>query len=334
MNRVRPRFRETILAKTTRRIELLNDDTDHELPATVQDCRGTSRPCPLVSCQFNTYLDASPKTGFLRFNWPGSEPWEVPGGSSCVLDIAEEPRTLEDIGDTMNMTREGARLIAEKAATNFAKAAGPELMGAFREILIDAEARSSIWDQVVPYGDGDGRGRGRGRARDRRRDVDCKGLSPRDLDDVERWGNEMAALLREGRTLREAQEIVHGYEGDEEEVYPVVRFECGDAPRAPAPPSEASKPRVPRLVSRWISRHHVVERQNELVDYLRRVGPSTTIEIARGLGWPLGSTKHRIARMKRAGAICLTGATHKARWEAARRNPGSVPPEPRHSTET
>lgn len=75
-------------------------------------CTAGSRPCPLVSCRYNTYLDVNPATGRIKRNRPGREPWQVDPARSCVLDLADlGGLTLKEVGAALGMTRERVRQI-------------------------------------------------------------------------------------------------------------------------------------------------------------------------------------------------------------------------------
>lgn len=82
------------------------------LPKTRGDCAGGPRPCPLVGCKYNTYLDVVRKGSDQRLRYlviykEPREPEDVPPHESCVLDIADAGGvTLEEIGAMMNVTRE------------------------------------------------------------------------------------------------------------------------------------------------------------------------------------------------------------------------------------
>jgi hypothetical protein len=79
-------------------------------PKTREECRGTMRPCPHVSCKFHLYLDVNPETGSIKFNFPGQEVHEL--NETCALDVAERGGvTLEEVGDYMNLTRERIRQV-------------------------------------------------------------------------------------------------------------------------------------------------------------------------------------------------------------------------------
>lgn len=82
-----------------------------QLPATRAECvqgEHAERPCPFVSCRWHLYLDVSDRTGSLKLNFPGLEPWEL--AETCALDVADRGGvTLEDVGQLMNLTRERIR---------------------------------------------------------------------------------------------------------------------------------------------------------------------------------------------------------------------------------
>lgn len=81
-------------------------------PKTRGDCEGGVRPCPFVSCRYNLYLDVNPHTGALKLNFPHLEPDQI--SESCSLDIADlEGRTLDEVGEVMNLTRERVRQIQD-----------------------------------------------------------------------------------------------------------------------------------------------------------------------------------------------------------------------------
>lgn len=83
-------------------------EDDYWRPQTRGDCATFERPCPFVSCKYHLYLDVSPKTGSIKFNFPDREPWELE--DTCVLDVADAcDVTLERVGELMNLTRERVR---------------------------------------------------------------------------------------------------------------------------------------------------------------------------------------------------------------------------------
>lgn len=99
---------------------------DYERPQAREECESSERPCPFVSCKHHLYLDVSERTGSIKVNFPDLEVWELP--ETCALDIADEgERTLEQIGDALNITREAVRLIVDRA-TDKLKTASAHLM--------------------------------------------------------------------------------------------------------------------------------------------------------------------------------------------------------------
>jgi hypothetical protein len=79
-------------------------------PKTRADCADVERPCPFVACKWNLYLDSSPSSGSITFNFPSREPDEMPPNASCALDVADlGGATLEAVADYMNLTREAIR---------------------------------------------------------------------------------------------------------------------------------------------------------------------------------------------------------------------------------
>jgi hypothetical protein len=108
---------------------------DFDLPRTRRDCLpggcNEARPCPMVGCKHHLFLEVNPDTGSIKFNYPELEPWEM--GESCALDLSGpgrwrelelldtdaqvrgDERTLEEVGDTLNLTRERVRQIELRA---------------------------------------------------------------------------------------------------------------------------------------------------------------------------------------------------------------------------
>lgn len=95
-------------------------------PLTRSDCADGPRPCPLVSCKYNLYLDVS-KSGALKFNFPDVEVEDMK--ESCVLDVADRGGiTLEEVGQIMNLTRERIRQV-ELRAIDKVKNSTPVIFG-------------------------------------------------------------------------------------------------------------------------------------------------------------------------------------------------------------
>jgi hypothetical protein len=87
--------------------------TNMERPRRRGDClpggRNEERPCPFVSCRHHLYLEVSPETGSIKFNFPvGLE--EIP--ETCSFDVADRGGiTLEELGVILDRTRERARQV-------------------------------------------------------------------------------------------------------------------------------------------------------------------------------------------------------------------------------
>jgi hypothetical protein len=94
-------------------LKLLNESEEPaEHPRTRGECQGGPRPCPLVGCKYNLFLQVNPETGTMRLQFPDREPWHMPEKQSCALDVADEGgASLEHIGGIMNITRERVRQI-------------------------------------------------------------------------------------------------------------------------------------------------------------------------------------------------------------------------------
>ena len=100
----------------------MQPEIDRLRPKTRADCRGKSRPCPWVGCQFHLYLDVKPN-GNITYNFVDLEVWELE--ETCSLDIVEREAgvTLETVGAIMNLTRERVRQV-ESAAKEKLRTAG------------------------------------------------------------------------------------------------------------------------------------------------------------------------------------------------------------------
>lgn len=108
-----------------------------ERPTDRSECRGGPRPCPFVSCRYHLALDAH-ETGTIRILFPEVEVWDYPPGASCALDVADGgPRTLEEIGRLLGVTREAVRLEVERAIAALPEEARA-LLGEFEDTLPDA----------------------------------------------------------------------------------------------------------------------------------------------------------------------------------------------------
>ena len=91
-------------------------------PKKRSDClngENAARPCPWLSCRFNTYLDVNEETGSITTNFPDLDIDEIP--ETCALDIADRGGiTLEEVGEIMNLTRERIRQIETRGLNRLA----------------------------------------------------------------------------------------------------------------------------------------------------------------------------------------------------------------------
>jgi hypothetical protein len=86
----------------------------YDRPKSRSECKDGERPCPYVACKHHLYLDVNPRTGSIKFNFPGLELADMK--ETCALDIADRGAiTLEEIGEIMNLTRERVRQLEQSA---------------------------------------------------------------------------------------------------------------------------------------------------------------------------------------------------------------------------
>lgn len=90
-----------------------------EHPRVRGDCEGGPRPCPLVGCFFNNYLEVRHRDGLppqIKLLHPGRLPEDVPPADSCSLDVADSgPHTLDHVAKILGLTRERIRQIVTHA---------------------------------------------------------------------------------------------------------------------------------------------------------------------------------------------------------------------------
>ena len=88
---------------------------------------GNNRPCPWVSCKHHLALDVSERTGSIKTNYPDVQVWEMP--RTCALDEADRGgMTLEDVADTLNLTRERIRQIETNALRKLRESGSAEVL--------------------------------------------------------------------------------------------------------------------------------------------------------------------------------------------------------------
>lgn len=115
---------QRMLAAGELEVALAGPPVEETRPKTRGECAGASRPCPWVSCKHHLYLDVDPETGAIKFNFPDVEPEDLI--ESCSLDLADRGGlVLEDVANTLNLTRERVRQIEVKGF-NAARAAATD----------------------------------------------------------------------------------------------------------------------------------------------------------------------------------------------------------------
>ena len=108
----------------TRRVQDLLVDVHQVDAGTVyhpryrHECRDGPRPCPLVGCFFNNYLEIRRRANCppeIKLLHPDRLPEDMPPEDSCTLDLAEDgPQTLDRVGQVLGLTRERIRQIETK----------------------------------------------------------------------------------------------------------------------------------------------------------------------------------------------------------------------------
>lgn len=96
-------------------------DVSIDHPSCRGECQSGPRPCPLVGCLYNNYLDVR-EGGTIRLTYPDRLPEDVPKKESCALDVAESgPHTLDEVASILGLTRERIRQIEGKASKKILK---------------------------------------------------------------------------------------------------------------------------------------------------------------------------------------------------------------------
>ena len=100
--------------------------TPDEKPKNRLECKDIPRPCPFVSCRYHLYLDVF-ENGQLKINFKNTELQDMP--ATCSLDLAETGgMDLEQIGQSLNFTRERVRQILEGAFKKIRENADEEVI--------------------------------------------------------------------------------------------------------------------------------------------------------------------------------------------------------------
>jgi hypothetical protein len=89
------------------------------------DCLEMDRPCPYVGCKYHLMLDVTP-SGEIKVYFPDFESMPY----SCALDVATsaKDRTLEEVGQMYNCTKEMIRKIQLKALKKLQESKNQDLM--------------------------------------------------------------------------------------------------------------------------------------------------------------------------------------------------------------
>jgi len=78
--------------------------TCDERPRRRSECAEGPRPCPWITCRHHLAFDIDPKSGALKLNHPGLEPWEIP--ETCSLDVADRGETgVLELATLLNVSR-------------------------------------------------------------------------------------------------------------------------------------------------------------------------------------------------------------------------------------
>lgn len=101
-----------------------------ERPATRAGCANGVRPCPFVSCRHHLALDVR-EGGALVELFPGVPIWDMP--RSCALDEVDGPKTLDEVGAILGITRERVRQIERSAMAKVRAALAGEAREDFPE---------------------------------------------------------------------------------------------------------------------------------------------------------------------------------------------------------
>lgn len=95
--------------------QFLYPEAVEDRPRRRSDCARVPRPCPYVGCRYHLYLKTR-TSGSLRIVNPDLEPWQLPPGKSCALDVADAgDHSLEAVGETLNIGSERVRQIVTEA---------------------------------------------------------------------------------------------------------------------------------------------------------------------------------------------------------------------------
>jgi hypothetical protein len=191
-----------------RRLRVLAEESppvELQRPIVRGDCSSIERPCVLVGCSHNLFLDVNEETGAIKFNHPDKEPGDIDPEWSCALDVADRgEQTRDDVGRSLNLVPERIRQIFRAALSKMHLAGGPVL-----RLLHEASEPTrahSMADQLDLHATGKG-GVETGEHPEGWRDVagTNRGVQEAiDLAEAAAWANEVQSYVSEGFGLREA----------------------------------------------------------------------------------------------------------------------------------
>lgn len=101
-------------------------------PTTRAECTSVPRPCPFVSCRWNTYLDLL-DDGSLVINWGRCEPGAMDAWGSCVLDIADDGGISDELmARVLGITPKDVSALCEGALRKLRHYSVADSLGVFR----------------------------------------------------------------------------------------------------------------------------------------------------------------------------------------------------------
>lgn len=161
-------------------------------PKTRGECEGGPRPCPFVSCRYNLYLEVH-ASGALRTAHPAREPWQVPAGESCALDLADQgPQRRDTIARLLGLVPERVRQVQNAAIGALLEEHGEGLRTLFD--LGEPSRSTPLADRLEALADtAPARAICRPQDREARRE-----------ERLRAWTSDVLALLRAGVPLPEA----------------------------------------------------------------------------------------------------------------------------------
>ena len=184
-----------------RQLRILPSEADAvERPRSRGECEGGPRPCPLVACRYNLFLDVR-DDGAIRFARPGVEPEDITADWSCALDVAgrgEQRRA--DIATAMGVVPERVRQIDAMALQKL-RDSGVDLAA----LLPDPSRAVAVSETTERFSSA-----GSSEAWSFRGTSKTWAPDQSDEREADEWSNAVLASLRSGASLREALADANG----------------------------------------------------------------------------------------------------------------------------